>query len=108
MNATRRIARECKAIINAINHIKLTDYNQLGYNLTKWELTIELDAGTFKPINYSRIHFFNTVLSPTVNKWVFIYLGLFTEEQFDDSVDVPNLKGYICLKYPMSEIPQLI
>jgi hypothetical protein len=106
MNTIERINKEYKAIIDGITAIQLHDYNNLGYYLSEWEVTIEPSLLSIKTVEYARVHLFNTVLTPVVNKLVFIKLGIFKEDDFKDETKAPNINGYICLKYPFSQIPQ--
>jgi len=106
MNSIQKAQKEAVAIVNAITAIKLSEYNHLSYNVDKWKITLELSANNLDYINYSRVYVFNTLLSPTTNKYTLIHLKVYSEEQFTGEETDPNIKGYIFLKYPISEVPQ--
>ncbi|TDO23761.1 hypothetical protein CLV32_0046 [Pedobacter duraquae] len=93
------------AIINVINNIKLTEYKSLTYGFDKWIISYNEYPRTVQYADYSRVYVFNVSLDHYVLRNLLMHYNLISEKDLEIE---SNLSGYLILKYPVSEVPQII
>ncbi len=104
MGTIENNTKKIEGISSAIDKVIHMEYELLGYDITKWELTFNEQPTKIDYRLYSRVYVFNGILDVLVTKQVLMKLNKLTEPQLKD----PNLilTGFLILKYPFSAIPQ--
>lgn len=106
MNSIEKSNIKAKSIINAINSIKLHEYNSLDYGIEKWELTFELHPNNLSFSEFSRIYIFNNQVDPLVNKIIGEKFKLLSNDELENGITT-DLRTFLILKYPYSQVPEL-
>ncbi|MFD2580868.1 hypothetical protein ACFSR6_00090 [Pedobacter vanadiisoli] len=97
---------KANVIKDSIESIRLREYNFLGYNTEKWELSFELFPNNISFSEYSRIYIFNNQLDTIVNKIIAEKYNLLSQDELENGITT-NLKAFLVLKYPYSQVPEL-